>query len=240
MDINNPSPFQYAREFEVMSFQVDPSGSLRLAALGDLMQEVAWKHADSREFGQALFDQGLIWVLSRMEIQILQRPKWGERILIQTAGRGIDKLFAMREFLVTDERGNEVCRAMSAWLLLDIHRKRPQRPNQVLPEDLFKQVESGIWMPEKVVITGVGSKVASFSVNPSDLDMNNHVNNVGYIRWVEDACVKLGIICNKLLLNYQMEARLGELMEIYFHKGSEHHIFWGEVEGKKVFSAAVE
>jgi medium-chain acyl-[acyl-carrier-protein] hydrolase len=53
----DPASFQYHKQFEVMSFQINPDGKLRWATLGDLMQEVAWRHATSREFGQQLFDK---------------------------------------------------------------------------------------------------------------------------------------------------------------------------------------
>lgn len=236
---NNPVPFQFDKEFEVLSFQIDPSGKLRWAALADMLQEVAWKHADSRDFGQKLFDLGFMWVLSRFDILVHQMPSWGDIIKIETAGRGINKLFALREFRVTDYDGNVLANAMSAWLLLDIEKKRPQRPEKVLPSELFQpNLEENI-LPEKANAPENPLFGRIFHVNFSDLDMNNHVNNVSYIRWVEDFCMKNNFPFNRLLINYQSEALLGENIEIQYEQDLNKFAISGINNGRVVFTSLV-
>ncbi|WP_194975829.1 acyl-[acyl-carrier-protein] thioesterase [Aquiflexum lacus] len=230
-------PFQYEKKFEVLSFQIDPQGRIRLSALADLMQEVAWKHADSRDFGKALLEKGYVWVLSRFEIKIHHMPSWGDKIHVKTAGRGIDKLFALREFSITDERGNEIAEAMSAWLLVDINTKRPQRPGNVLPAELFVSIDDSGLMPEKIVLDQNLDLIDSIKVRPFDLDMNNHVNNVSYIRWVEDVSLNIGFEIKQILINYIAEARLEENIDMYLKRTVESILFSGRNVGKQVFNA---
>lgn len=231
--------FQFEKKFEVLSFQIDPHGQLRWGALGDLMQEIAWKHADSKDFGQNLFDQGYHWVLSRMSIQVRELPSWGDVITVKTAGRGINKLFALREFLVEDVAGNILATAMSAWLLLDSGSKRPQRPNQILPANLFPPQAKVL--PEKLTSPPSVQKGQDFIVRPSDLDMNNHVNNVAYIRWVEDYCTANKIQFSELVINYLAEALLNQTVTI---SRSEEEggriILTGVVADKPVFIARIK
>lgn len=229
--------FQYEKEFEVLSFQVDPSGKLRWSALADMLQEVAWKHADSRNFGQKLFDLGFMWVLSRFDIQVNEMPSWGNDIKIETAGRGINKLFAMREFRVKDSHGKILASAMSAWLLLDIEKKRPQKPEKVLPAELFQPILEEEFLPEKLKAPSYPVFGRNFQVNFSDLDMNNHVNNVSYIRWIEDFCKEKDFKFNRLLINYQSEAILGEIIEIQFEIDSKKIVISGISNGRVVFNS---
>jgi medium-chain acyl-[acyl-carrier-protein] hydrolase len=91
-----PEDFQFSKEFEIGSFQVNPDGRLRLASLADLLQEIAWRHADSADFGRNLVESRLMWALSRMDIRVERFPKWGETVSIFTGGKGADKLFAFR------------------------------------------------------------------------------------------------------------------------------------------------
>lgn len=233
-------PFQYAKEFEVMSFQVDPEGRLRWASLGDLLQEVAWKHADSRDFGQALFDKGLVWILSRFQIEVKKMPRWGDKIKVETAGRGVSKLFALREFSVTDEAGDMLAWAMSAWLLLDIKTKRPQRPTAVLPGELFDPIADESLLPPKVDRTGSATLHTKITVLPSDLDMNNHVNNVSYIRWIEDVALSNNFPMNSLEINYLAEALCGEAIDIAASKVGKRIFITGTHKGKEIFAASVE
>ena len=222
-----------------MSFQVDPQGKLRLASLGDILQEVAWKHADSRDFGQSLFDKGLVWVLSRFHIEIKEMPRWGEKIKVETAGRGVSKLFALREFLVSDADGSQLAWAMSAWLLVDINSKRPQRPAAVLPSELFDQVIDDGLVPAKVETPMVMELHDKIKVLPSDLDMNNHVNNVSYIRWIEDVALTYGYTLNSLKINYLSEALCGQNIDIEVAKTVESDFIAGAHQGKRIFSASL-
>lgn len=232
--------FQYEKQFEVLSFQIDPNGLLRWGALGDLMQEIAWKHADSKDFGQNLFNQGFHWVLSRMSIQVRKLPSWGDVITVKTAGRGINKLFALREFLVEDASGIPLATAMSAWLLLDSTSKRPKRPNDILPSELFPPQAEAELLPERLTIPTIRYKGPDFLVLPSDLDMNNHVNNVSYIRWVEDFCTGTNIQFTELEINYMAEARLNETVNIYVGKEADKRIIlMGSIDEKPVFVARI-
>jgi len=233
-------PFQFEKSFEVLSYQIDPFGKLRWSALGDLMQEVAWKHADSRDFGQSLFDKGYMWVLSRMQIKVHRMPSWGNQITVKTAGRGINKLFALREFLVEDAEGNTIAESMSAWLLLDVRSKRPQRPNQVLPPELFSEnVDQGL-LPGKLDTSDRFEKHAELTVRPFDLDMNNHVNNVSYIRWVEDFCISEGIVFSDLLINYVSEAMLDDRIVLSAARLNQGFLLSGANNDKSVFLVSVK
>ena len=233
-------PFQFEKTFEVLSFQIDPFGKLRFSSLGDLMQEVAWKHADSRDFGQTLFDKGYMWVLSRMQIKVHQMPSWGDHIIVKTAGRGINKVFALREFLVEDSDGNIIAESMSAWLLLDVQSKRPQRPNHVLPPELFSEnVDPGL-LPGKLDLGFDMEKSSELTVMPFDLDMNNHVNNVSYIRWVEDFCISKGIAFSELLINYLSEAKLHDLITISSSKQEQGFLLSRTNESRPVFLVSVK
>ncbi|MCL6260825.1 thioesterase [Aquiflexum sp. TKW24L] len=233
-------PFQFQKSFEVLSFQIDPFGKLRLSALGDLMQEVAWKHADSRDFGKTLFDRGYMWVLSRMQIKIYKMPSWGDQIVVKTAGRGINKIFALREFLVEDSKGDVIAESMSAWLLLDVHSKRPQRPNHVLPSELFSENAGQDLLPEKIEMPPDLELRAQLTVMPFDLDMNNHVNNVSYIRWVEDFCISKGIAISELLINYLSEAKLHDLINLSSAKQNQEFLISGTSHQKPVFLVLVK
>lgn len=232
-------PFQFEKKFEVLSFQIDPEGRLRMSALADLMQEVAWKHADSRDFGKVLFDQGYIWVLSRFEITVHRMPSWGEEIIVKTAGRGIDKLFALREFLVISPTGEVLAEAMSAWLLLEIKSKRPQRPGNILPAELFSFIDGSQIMPDKISFPEKPVLGDLIKVRPFDMDMNNHVNNVSYIRWVEDFCLIHKTNLEHILINYLAEVMLNQEIEIYFHVEDNSTILVGKNQNKQVFLAKV-
>lgn len=233
-------PFQFEKNFEVLSFQIDPQGKLRWSCLADLMQEVAWRHADSRDFGQHLFEQGLMWVMSRFDINVHALPTWGEEIVVKTAGRGIDKLFALRAFEVCNASGAVIASAMSAWLLLDMHTKRPQRPDKVLPKELFASVNELHLTPAKIQLATNHQVVGTIEVRPSDLDMNNHVNNVSYIRWVEDFVREQKFNLHALRINYLAEVSAGQTIQLRCQQSGNELQIAGYLEEKAVFCSTIE
>lgn len=235
--MNYPEDFQFTREFEVGSFQVHPDGEIRMFSLADLLQEIAWRHADSEDFGRNLLENKQMWVLSRFEIQVYSFPKWGDKIHVFTGGRGAEKLFAFREFMVWDSRQNVIARAMSSWLLLHTETKRIQKPESVLPPELFDPNKKPRWQPEKLTARGQRIGGQEIIVQYSDLDLNHHVNNTSYIRWVENALSALGLKVKEISINYLSECHAGDTIHLSVSKLEEVVYVIGESNAKPVFIA---
>lgn len=234
-----PEGLQFGLKREVASYQVNPDGNVSLTSLADLLQEIAWKHADSADFGQNLRSSNQIWILSRLEIKVEKLPKWGDSVQLFTGGRGADKLFAFREFLVRDSDEKVLARAMSSWLLVNSDTKRILKPESVLPPELFDPTKKPEWQPEKIPLLGDLIASESVIVRLSDLDLNNHVNNTSYIRWVEDLLFDHKIHPSNLAINYLAECMVGDLVQIQLLKSKIGYVIVGKAEEKPVFAAKV-
>jgi acyl-ACP thioesterase len=235
--MQEPGDYHFSKEFTVGSFQVHPDGKLRMNSLADFFQEVAWRHADSADFGRNLLEENLSWVLARFDIKGENLPSWGEAIRIYTAGRGVDKLFAFREFLITNQKGDILAKAMSSWVLLNTQTKKLHRPEQVLPVALFDPQLKPDWQPDRIRVSGKLIFQEELKVRFSDLDLNNHVNNTTYIRWVEDLFKDHQIDSSRVLINYLAECVLGDQVKLELYKSEDKFQIQGEVSNKSVFLA---
>lgn len=229
--------FQFAKTFEVGSFQVHPDGKISLSSLADFLQEIAWNHADSADFGRNLLESQLMWALARLDIRVFNFPKWGQPITLFTGGRGADKLFAFREFMVWDRNERVLVRAMSSWLLLNTETKRIQRTEQILSTELFDPTKKPTWQPEKISVSGDLLATEAIKVRLSDLDLYNHVNNTSYIRWVENLLFDHGIRPEGLKINYLAECVEGDTVELRLLKSESGWTVEGKVGNKQVFLA---
>jgi medium-chain acyl-[acyl-carrier-protein] hydrolase len=234
-----PEGLQFTKEFEVGSFQVHPNGKIRLFSLADLLQEIAWRHADSGDFGRNLLETKQMWVLSRLEIRVFEFPSWGDQLRIFTGGRGAEKLFAFREFLVWDSNSKVVARAMSSWLLLNSETKRIQKPELVLPPELFDPSKAPEWQPEKLAVCGVVLAQDQLVVRHSDLDLYQHVNNTSYIRWVEDFLAERAIFPDRISINYLSECLSGDKVDLVLYEFENQFLVEGKVAAKFVFLAKI-
>lgn len=234
-----PEGLQYQKNYEINSFLVDPSGKLRIKGLFDLLQEIAWRHADSQDFGRNLAASNQMWVLSRMEVKVIEMPSWGQEVRLATGGRGVDRIFAFREFLMQDISGKVLVRGMSSWLLLDTESKRMLKPESVLPQELFDTSMKPEWQPEKLLVKGRLKATETVIVRASDLDLYNHVNNASYVRWVEDLIEGETADISSLTLNYISECHKGDQVKLELYESETCFFVLGKVGDRNCFSARV-
>jgi acyl-ACP thioesterase len=171
--------------YPVHSYEIGPDGFVRMPSMCNFLQDAAGRHA--RELGVSvdqLLLRGMTWMLSRLRVKVQRLPQWGDTVDIETWPADVQRLFAIRDFQLSDQSGKKIGVATSAWLLIDTGRKRPVR----IPEDIrqFHPTE-----PVRALEMD-GQKIASitrvdvakqFDVRLCDLDLNRHVNNVSYIEW---------------------------------------------------------
>ena len=107
-------------DFRVKTYDTYPNGKLSIPSLLDFLQEAAGLHAIKLKFGMHdLNARNETWVLSRMRVEIERWPERGDAIVVETWPKGMDRLFAVRDFLVFDEKGEILARSSSYWLLIN-------------------------------------------------------------------------------------------------------------------------
>ena len=176
-------------EYSVPFGEVDTKNEVFLSHLWNLMQETAWHHATHLKVGYSdLAEQKYFWVLSRLFIQMDEYPGWGEKIKVKTWLTGMGRLFALRHFSIANSKGDILGNAKSAWLVLDLKSRRPQRIEPVFKHllHLFDDLPSAE-EPEKLPAPVRSKMEKSYKVRYGDIDMHHHVNNTKYIEWILDS-----------------------------------------------------
>jgi acyl-ACP thioesterase len=223
---------------EVRFGAVDKSDTMTLSAALDLFQEAAINHAENLGVGrEAMANANHAWILSRMSLQIDRRPKFGEAITVRTWPRGGEKLFALRDYDIRDCANNPAVRARSCWIIIDMEKRRPLRPQSImdaLPQNegqdaLLADRTLAVNLAERTSLQLTAERQALYS----DVDYNGHVNNVSYIRWIEDA-VYPSLLEQarqmRLDINYLTEVLPGEVTGIWSAE------ITGEADGCRLFA----
>ena len=221
------------QEYLVRSFHINAGKQLSLPSLLNFLQETAGLHANALHFGMGdLQRKNHTWVLSRMLLEMDRWPVLGETIAIETWPRGIDRLYATRDYLVLDSKQSPIGRASSYWLIVDRTSRRPQSPDhmkqhvvsqerQAIPRQLGK-----IKAPANIFLQEVRKAYHS------DTDMNGHVNNVRYTEWILDSIPEE--VHNKSTLRSWEINYLAEVMP-----GEEVVIQRGPLENKTMMASIV-
>ncbi|MDR1838461.1 MAG: acyl-ACP thioesterase [Treponema sp.] len=208
--------------FPVRFGAIDKSDRLTLDAVFQFFQEAAICHAENLGVGrEEMVRTGQVWILSRMSVLVNRRPKYCETITVRSWPRGGEKLFAMRDYDIRDKDDIPVVAARSAWLIVDMEKRRPLRPQSTMDnlplnegkDALLPEARGAAALAERGDLQKNSERKALYT----DIDYNGHVNNVSYIKWIED------IIDPELLekteklrldINYLNEILGGEAVEI--------------------------
>ncbi|MDG2866061.1 thioesterase, partial [Vibrio parahaemolyticus] len=142
-------------------------------------------------------------------------PKAKERIKVYTWTTEFNKFYAFREFKMTLHNGEEIARASTIWIFVDSTTKKPKRIPEAMV-NIFSKSENK--MVERVIdfkksFTLPYSNDKKIIIRKSDIDNNNHVNNVKYLEWLiestDDKLLKTHSI-KDISIEYKKEVLLGD------------------------------
>ncbi len=181
-------PEKLIDNIRIRHHECDPHGRLKLHCLMDYLQNAAAEHADMLGFGMDdLGQRNLIWVLSRLKLTIARMPRLGEKLTVETYPTGVEKIFALRQYCIRSE-SEILVGGTGAWLVLDRRSYRIMPPDRVMTPDmpLNESEERFHPLPGKLPPHGAAGQQQSFRAGWADTDLNDHLNNAVYARYLTD------------------------------------------------------
>ena len=205
----------WIERFVVRSYEADAAGFATPASLCNYLQEAAGNHAFALDFSvEQLQTRGLTWMLSRLRLETVHMPRWRETVEVETWPSGTRGLLAMRDFLIRSSSGDELGRATTAWLLIDLERRRPARlTEELLALRLPSRPPALPPATERLSPPDVTTEESTVLVRWSDMDVNEHVNNVRYVAWAMDALPEETLrtkVLSSLAVDFLGETRTGD------------------------------
>lgn len=170
----------------------------------------------------------LSWILMNWKLKVINRPLYGTKIKVTTWSKGTDKLYAYRDFEITDEKGETLVIVTSKWLLMNIEKnsivkftddsimsKYESESKSVFEIDFPKPKEPSNY-----------TKFSEVLITNNLIDVNKHVHNINYIdlaRTVLDYDVE--VKCENLEILYKKEIKLGEKVKcLYAYENDCHYV----------------
>lgn len=176
-------------DFSIRSYEVDCHSRLSVLSMFSFMQEAASKHAAALGVSiQQLLAENYTWLLARLKINIGTYPGWNDRIRVHTWPSGTQQLFALRDFKISGADNQIVAAAISAWLVFDLQKRRPVRIAPFV--ERLKPIEGRHMLDDRLDKLPALSRPVHekrFVVRYSDLDINQHVNNVKFVEWIVES-----------------------------------------------------
>ncbi len=225
----------------ISSYETDFRNYLSLNNFFGLLQEAAYQHVKSLKIGwKDLHRQDLVWILSKIKLSVYSLPKWEQDIRIRTWTTGTDGIIANRCWEVTNMNGDMTAKVISDWLIINEKTRKITRidKNLINPYSLDKfSDEDDLNKIPKIKNYKVISKIKAKN---SEIDINQHVNNTNYIKWITDAEDMSFLKSNRpadIEINYLKETLAGDEIEIRKssdnNAGFNYSIFNGETDSAR-------
>lgn len=236
---------KYCKHAHITCYRADHRDLLRPDAFLDMAQQIAVEGADSLHFGDdQLKERGCVWVLARQHV-VFDRPMhFKERGRLVTWHRGIQGLFFVRDYMLLDGAGNPAVRSTSSWVVMNYLERRAVRADFLSeivstepqsPDSAIEALAEKVNYPRNLEL----EKVASHVVRYSDVDHNEHANNVKYTVWAMDALPEELVYNHRvkeLTINFNKEARPGDVVDLYhLQEADGSHIIEGRTGEHQVF-----
>ncbi|PNX72709.1 putative palmitoyl-acyl carrier protein thioesterase chloroplastic-like [Trifolium pratense] len=204
----------FSENFPIRSYEIGADRTASIDTIMNHLQETALNHVKivgllGDGFGSTpeMCKKNLIWVVARMQVVVDRYPTWGDVVHVETWVSASGKNGMRRDWLLRDYNTGEILtRASSVWVMMNKHtRKLSKIPEEVREEIGSYFVESApILEEDDRKLTKLDDSTADYirsGLSPrwSDLDVNQHVNNVKYIGWILEKCEKLNQILDGLI-----------------------------------------
>lgn len=229
-----------SRSYDANYGKIDNRGYAKASFFFDIMQDIATVHAEMMTLGPSQFP--IIWVLSRMRLSLTRPVLPYERVRCETWCTGIRGVSWYRTFIfyVEDEAIGE---AESMWVTLSPETHKIMRPSSF--EVAAAYMETSIsGMPDALPKLSSQGAVSHHmhEVRYSDLDVNNHLNNVKIVDIVCDTLdlQQSALFVSTLQINFLQETTCGESLQLLqSNVSTQERIIAGRIGDDERFTAYV-
>ena len=176
----------YKHQFTVSEIHVDRFGRVKPSVLLYFVQEAAGQHCALLAVDHdTLSHKHLFWAVTRNRVQITRLPRLGEKVFVETWPMPTTRVAYPRSVVAYDEKGMELFRSISLWVLMDDRTRA-----MILPGKSGITVDGTLTGTELTVPRAIATRpMGGFkvcNVGYSLLDRNGHMNNTRYMDWVDD------------------------------------------------------
>ncbi|GAQ78608.1 Acyl-ACP Thioesterase A [Klebsormidium nitens] len=193
------------QKFMTRWYEVGANGKARMETIANYMQEIGANHvntlytsSDGLATSPLMKKHGLVWVITKMHIEMDSYPSWGDVVLVESWTEPVGKNGGRRDWTFSNSQtGEELGRATSLWVMMNLDTRRLAR----IPEDVRNEYASFCPEVPRFAIAdqasisqrlpqGEGPPTRSakdLQARFCDLDLHHHINNVTYTSWFLEA-----------------------------------------------------
>ena len=214
----------YRTQFTIPVTDCDCFGRLKPSAILGMIQQAATNQCLQLNMGwEDMAKKNMFWAVIRQKVHITRLPSHDQRITVETWPGKTSRVAYPRSAIAYDEEGNELFRAISLWVLMDLTTRTMILPNDsgIVVPGLVRGDE--LTLPRSLAVKHLSGH-ASRQVMYSEMDLNRHMNNARYLDWMMDLLPSYfhkEHPIKEFTINYSSEARESEQIDLHYELNPE-------------------
>lgn len=209
---------------------IGKDNKIKNRAILEILENVGSYHSDKVGYGVLdIENTQLTWILLDWKLKVLNRPKYGQTLTINTWGRNMQKFFTYRDYEIYDESNNLCVIATSKWALINVKTGKLFRLtedviNRYSPE--LKQVFNNEKI-EKLIVPEKFSNIMEYKVIRKDIDLNGHLHNLYYLDLAYEALpedVYENRPFDNIEITYKKEIKIGDKIICKYSELEDKHV----------------
>ena len=239
---------KFEQKFMVGIREIDYKNELTNYGFIAFFQDIASKHSESLNVG--IKDINIckhVWILSDWNLEVLKRPHFGEEVLVKTYATEMKKAsyFVYRCFEVYNCDNELIATAVSKWIWYDIENNKISKVDlefisRFEMEENTEYLESRI---KKLKETDSFLNEYDYTIKRFDLDINNHMNNLNYVKLAYEALpedVYFNKTFDNLNVTYKNQIKLGDKVKCFYSIIENKYIITIKSIDEKILHSIVE
>ncbi len=236
----------YEEEMKIGIDDVGKNGNITNRTILRLLENIGGYQSDKVGYGLLDIEKnGVSWILLDWKVQVLKRPRYGEKLLVKTWGRNPKKVTIGRDYEIFNEK-NELCVvATSKWALIDIQNKKiaritPEVVNKYEVEEMsvFEEIEI-----DKINIPSEFLSSRAFIPTRRNIDLNGHMHNSHYLELAYETLpeeVYQNRPYDNFRITYKKEIKLGDIITCYYTFKDNKHIIVFKNDKDNTINSVIE
>ncbi len=238
---------KFERKYVVGVRDIGKDNKITNFAILSFLEEIASLHSATVGYGvNDIETKKKVWILMDWKLKVIERPKYGDELVINTWARPISKhvFYTYRDFEVYCNN-KKVAIATSRWVLVDLNIGRISKINDDIIS-LYKPDESHVFEEpelEKVVTPIENILTLNYEVKRSDIDINKHMHNLNYLSLAYEALpeeIYLQEEKNNIRIMYKHQILLKDKVNCYYSRKDDKDIITIKNQDNTVLHAIIE
>ncbi len=179
-------------------------------AVGMMMDCCQFQEYQEKRFCEYLRTNGIAIFLFSMQLDILRRPKFRERVTTAVKIYGCKSIYGLRRLTMRDEAGNLCMISNATGAFFDLRQGKALKLDPADFGVAYDEAEPMECLPRKIPVPQSGGAAGSpFRVTGSALDPNGHLTSAMYFAIAEDA-LPGGTTFDRVRMEFKRQIKPGQ------------------------------